>query len=87
MRVVQAGTVRVFTFSVVRRRFLLDSPNLFEPLPDARLESLIGRLVVLTPEKARRQAGHVRHFLFRVVRVLIALAVSEVAHQPGGRIS
>src|SRR5277367_3444571 len=63
--------------------FLLYFANLFESLAKARLEPLVGWLIIPPSRQAFRQASHVGHFLFHVVRVLIALAVADVAHQPG----
>ena len=65
------------------RRFALDAPDFVEPLPDARLKSLIGGMVVNAIGEAFRQAGHVRNFFFRIMRVLIAFSVADVLHQAG----
>ena len=35
----------------VRRLFFLNSPDFLQPLPDARFESLIGRLVIVRPAR------------------------------------
>src|SRR5580704_8275130 len=69
-----------FRISLSFSRFFLNPPDFLEPLPDARLKSLIGWLVICTSQQAFRQARHVRDFLIDVVRVLVAFSVTDTAH-------
>ena len=47
----------------------------------------LGGLVVDAVAQIVGQALHVSHFVFEIVRVLVALAVAEVLHQSRGRIA
>ena len=55
--------------------------------PSGLLEAAAGRPVVLPPLQPLGQAVHAGDRVGRVVGVLVALAVAERLHQPGGRVA
>ena len=65
------------------RRFLISRQS----LADSFLDSFIRGLVVVSIAKIVRQALHVRNFAFEIMRVLIAVAISQPFHQTSRRIA
>src|SRR5262249_58790428 len=63
------------------------APPRRQALPDLGLEPAVGRPVVLPPAEGIGQVLLVDARLGRVVGVLIAGAVAEPFHEPGGRIA
>ncbi len=58
-----------------------------QSLGDPFFHTLIGRVVIGAILQAVGQALHVGDFLFRVVGVLVALAVAEALHQLSGGVA
>src|ERR1700739_3737859 len=56
--------------------------NLFHSLGEEFLSPLLRRLVVAPALQRIRQAIHIRHAPFFIVRVAVTLAVVELLHQP-----
>src|ERR1700730_17955135 len=91
LRVLYAPRVEIF-FCVLRKvasllPLFFNPPNFFHSLPQTRLKSLIGRLVIGVSCQRFRQAHHISHFIFGIVRVLVSFSIANVFHQPCRRVA
>src|SRR5437868_9303143 len=67
--------------------FAANAADLFHALRQSALPSPAGRVVIAASGERRRKALHTGDFTLDIVCVLVALAVVQRLHKPGGRIA